>query len=195
MSVPADRKEQIYRAAARLFSEEGYRATSMRDIAGALDMKAGSLYSHIRGKEDLLWEIVSRVADEFDAALAEVRGAPLAPAAKLRRALEAYTAVVARNLEFATVLFQDWRHLPADRRAAIALRRDAVEGVFREIVAQGVQAGVFDPSLNVKLTTVLALSGANWLPNWYRPQGALSPTEVADAFADLLLRGVERREE
>lgn len=197
MAAPADRfldrKEQIYRAAARLFSEVGYRATSMRDIAAALDIKAGSLYSHIRSKEDVLWEIVSRAADEFDAALAGVRGGELPPPEKLRAALAAYTAVVARNLEFATVLFQDWRHLPPEKRAAVAARRDAVERVFREIVAEGVAGGAFTPDLNVKLTAVLALSGANWLPNWFRPEGRLSAPEVAEAFAELLLRGAEPR--
>lgn len=189
------RKEQIYREAARLFSELGYRATSMRDIASALGIRAGSLYSHIRSKEDVLWEIVSRAADEFDAALFPLREAGGTPSQKLRAALSAYTAVVARNAEFAAVLFSDWRHLPPEKRAAVARRRDEVEGVFREIVAEGVASGAFEPGLNVKLTAVLALSGANWLPHWFRPEGRLSAAEVADAFAGLLLRGAEPREE
>ncbi|WP_052351813.1 TetR/AcrR family transcriptional regulator [Deinococcus pimensis] len=194
MSAPGERREAIYRAAARLFSEVGYRATSMRDIAAALDLKAGSLYSHISGKEELLWEIVSRAADEFDAALAPVRASHATPRDKLRLAMEAYTDVVARNLEYATVLFQDWRHLPPERREAVAARRDAVERVFRDVVEEGVRTGAFHEDLNVKLTAVLALSGANWLPSWFRPQGRLTARDVADAYTDLLLRGAERDE-
>ena len=193
MGTTVDRKEQIYQVAARLFSEVGYRSTSMRDIAAALNIKAGSLYSHISGKEELLWEIVTRAADEFDAALAPVAASDHAPAEKLRVALEAYTDVVARNLEYATVLFAEWRQLPPDKRAGVAARRDAVERVFRDIVAEGIESGAFTAELNVKLTTVLALSGANWLPNWFRPDGALSARDVADAFAALLLRGIEPR--
>jgi len=193
MSGPPDRKEQIYRTAARLFSDVGYRATSMRDIAAAMNMKAGSLYSHISSKEDVLWEIVSRAADEFDAALAPVRASPLGPAEKLRVALEAYADVVARNLEFAAVLFHEWKHLSPEKRGQIAARRNAVERVFRDILTEGVAQGVFDPALNVKLTAVQALSGANWLPQWFRPEGALSARDVADTFADVLLRGVQSR--
>lgn len=190
---PNERREQIYRAAARLFSEAGYRATSMRDIAASMGLKAGSLYSHIKGKEDVLWEIVSRAADEFDAALAPIAASAAPPPEKLRAALVAYTGVVARNLEFATVLFSEWRHLPPDRQEEVKRRRDAVERVLRDIVEEGRASGAFAGDLNVKLTAILALSGANWLPNWFHPEGKLSAEEVADRFADLLLGGVEAR--
>ncbi|WP_161880596.1 TetR/AcrR family transcriptional regulator [Deinococcus alpinitundrae] len=195
--VVSERQEQIYQAAARLFSEVGYRATSMRDIASALDIKAGSLYAHIRSKEELLWEIVSRIADEFDAALFSVSprsdsALPGSSAARLTAALEAYVTVVARNLGFSKVLFTEWRHLPPERQASIAARRDRVEQVFREILREGVASGEFVATLDVRLTAVLALSGANWLPNWYRVGGPLSPTDVADQFVALLLGGIRR---
>lgn len=192
--VPSERKEQIYRTAARLFSEMGYRATSMRDIAAALGIKAGSLYSHIEGKEDLLWGIVTRVADEFDEALRPAEDHRAPPDERLVAALEAYTRVVTRNLEYATVLFSEWRQLPPERQAAIKARRDAVERVFRGIIRDGVVAGTFAPDTDIKLTAVLALSGANWLPNWFRPDGDLSQGDVADTFARLILRGIEVRE-
>ena len=66
-----DRKEQILATAERLFSERGYHATSMRDLAAALDLKGGSLYSHISGKEELLGWSLERAADRFTAAIAQ----------------------------------------------------------------------------------------------------------------------------
>ncbi|WP_102127075.1 TetR/AcrR family transcriptional regulator [Deinococcus planocerae] len=189
----SERKEQIYRTAARLFSEVGYRSTSMRDIAAALGIKAGSLYSHIEGKEELLWGIVTRVADEFDEALRPAGDEALSPSERLRSALTAYTEVVTRNLEYATVLFSEWRQLPPERQAQVKARRDAVERVFRDILQEGVAVGDFVPDTDVKLTAVLALSGANWLPNWFRPEGSLGPGQVAEHFAAVLLRGIEAR--
>lgn len=188
-------KERLYSVAARLFSEAGYRSTSMRDIAAAMGMKAGSLYTHISGKEEVLWEIIGRVADEFDAAVQPALSAPGTAAERLRLALEAYVGVVSRNLEMSTVLFTEWRQLPAERQASIAARRDAVEGVFRALLQEGVDSGEFAPETPVKLTAILALSGANWLPNWYRTGGNLSPQDVADAFVALLLRGTLPRKE
>ena len=190
---PSERKEQIYRTAARLFSEVGYRSTSMRDIAAALNIKAGSLYSHIDSKEDLLWNIISRIADEFDAALKPAEDHLQPPTERLVSALAAYTEVVTRNIEYATVLFSEWRQLPPERQALVRARRDAVERVFRGIIRDGVVAGDFAPETDIKLTAVLALSGANWLPNWFNPQGSLSQKDVAQTFAALLLRGIQVR--
>lgn len=193
----SDRREQIYQTAAQLFSEVGYHATSMRDIASALNIKAGSLYAHIASKEELLWEIVCRMADEFDAALRPIEtgtstaGQPSA-AEQLTTALEAYVGVVTCNLGFAQVLFSEWRHLPAQRQAFIIKRRSAVEQLFRDILGGGVASGEFKPELDVRLTAVLALSGANWLPQWYKVSGPLSPAEVADQFVALLLGGIRK---
>ena len=188
-------KERLYSVAARLFSEAGYRSTSMRDIAAAMGMKAGSLYTHISGKEEVLWEIIGRIADEFDAAVQPALSAPGTAAERLKVALEAYVGVVTRNLEMAAVLFTEWRQLPPERQASVAQRRDRVEGVFRTLLQQGVDSGEFAPETPVKLTAILALSGANWLPNWYRTGGGLSPQDVADAFLALLLRGTLPRTE
>ena len=189
-ALPAPtQKERLYQVAALLFSEAGYRSTSMRDIAAAMGMKAGSLYTHTSGKEEVLWEIINRIADEFDAAVQPTLDAPGPAAERLRLALEAYVGVVSRNLEMAAVLFTEWRQLPAERQASIAARRDAVEGVFRTLLQEGVDSGELAADTPVKLTAILALSGANWLPNWYRAGGHLSPQDVADAFVALLLRG------
>ncbi len=190
-SGSSERKEEIYRVAARLFSEVGYRSTSMRDIAAALNIKASSLYSHINNKEDLLWGIISCIADEFDVALRPAEDHLQPPTERLRSALIAYTEVVTRNIEYATVLFSDWRQLSASRQALVKERRDAVERVFRGVIRDGVVAGVFAPETDIMLTAVLALSGANWLPNWFNPQGSLSHNDVAQTFAALLLRGIE----
>ena len=190
MEETVSRKEQIYRTAGRLFSEVGYHAASMRDLAKALGVQGGSLYAHISSKEELLWEIVNRAADEFDAALEPVRDSRLPPSEKLRAALEAQMQVIERNLDWATVFFHEWRHLSPDKQDRIALRRDGVERVFRQVLEEGVRAGVFRKDLDVKLAGVLALSSANWAYHWFSPKGRLSAREVADAFARMLLDGM-----
>ena len=66
------------RSPGELFHAQGYAATSVRDIARALDMQGASLYAHVTSKEDLLWSIVDRAATAFEAgaeaALAESAG-------------------------------------------------------------------------------------------------------------------------
>ena len=91
------RREQIYDVASRLFSERGYHATSMRDLAGELGMQGGSLYAHISGKEDLLIEIVRGASQQFDDSLFTLRELDLPADQKLREAMFRHIQVVADN--------------------------------------------------------------------------------------------------
>src|SRR5438105_6705523 len=109
--MAVDRKEQIYSTARSLFSERGYHATTVRDIARELNMQGGSLYAHIDSKEDVLWEIVQRAAEQFFTAVRPLAGEPVPASLRLRRMLRAHVEVVARNLDNATVFFHEWRFL------------------------------------------------------------------------------------
>src|SRR5438309_8850916 len=102
-----DRKEQIYSTARSLFSERGYHATTLRDIARELNMQGGSLYAHIESKEDMLWALVERAAEQFQAQVAPLAALPLPAADRLRRMLAAHVDVVTRNLDSATVFFHE----------------------------------------------------------------------------------------
>ena len=59
------RIDQIINQSATLFYRKGFQATSMREIAAQIDIKAASLYNHINAKEDLLAAIIMRLANEF----------------------------------------------------------------------------------------------------------------------------------
>ena len=63
------RRNELTRAAARLFAEKGYHGTSTADLAEALGVQKGSLYAHIDSKADLLWEVAREGAAAFHAAL------------------------------------------------------------------------------------------------------------------------------
>lgn len=183
------RSAEITAVAERLFSRQGYHATSMRQVAREMDLQGGSLYSHITGKSALLEAIVERAADRFQAAMDEVRAAEASPPERLRLALRAHVAVVTENRQAARVYFHDWRHLSPDRQARIARRRDAYEAQWREIVAEGVTSGDFR-GVEPRTAALACLSLCNWIPQWYDPEGPMSPRTIADAFGDLILNGL-----
>lgn len=184
------RREQIHEVASRLFSERGYHATSMRDLAGELGMQGGSLYAHISGKEDLLIEIVNRAARQFDAALLTLRDDPQPADLKLREAMQRHIRVVADNMDSATVFFHEWKHLSPEAYARVTGWRDTIDSFYRDLIAQGVREGVFRADLNVKMSANLILSAVNWAYTWYHPGGNLTPRDVAEGYADMLLGGL-----
>jgi len=182
------RKEQILEEAARLFGRRGYHATSMRDIGEATGMLAGSLYAHISSKEDLLFEIVLQAANQFLDRLESLRPLDLSPEERLRRAMRAHVGVVADNLDEAWVFHHEWKALTGERRDEVRRLRRRYEQLWDEIVRD--LPGAADP----RFARLLVLSAANWTYTWYRPEGPLSPDEVADRFSDLLLAGLGTKE-
>ncbi|WP_243028879.1 TetR/AcrR family transcriptional regulator [Thermus albus] len=184
-----ERREQILSIASHLFSQRGYHATSMRDLAKELNLQGGSLYAHIASKEELLIEVVRRAAERFLAVLDSLEGDPVA---KLKGLVQGHLRVIAEELPRATVFFHEWKHLsPPLLEEAKALRRKYEEGV-QGIIQEGVEQGVFHvPS--VRLATLFVLSALNWTYQWYRPDGPLSLEKLSEAYATLILRalGVE----
>ncbi|MDQ6695196.1 MAG: TetR/AcrR family transcriptional regulator [Chloroflexota bacterium] len=187
-----DRKEQIYHTAGSLFSERGYSATTVRDIARELNMQAGSLYAHIDSKEDVLWQIVNSAADQFLSAVSPIAGSDKTPADKLRHMVRAHVQVVSDNMANATIFLHEWKFLGDARRASVASRRNAYEALYRDVLEEGTRNGDFAP-IDTKMAALLVLSVVNWMPQWYNPGGPLSPLQVADSFSDLILKGLEPR--
>jgi TetR/AcrR family transcriptional regulator, cholesterol catabolism regulator len=183
------RRDQILEEAARLFGRRGYHATSMRDIGEASGMLAGSLYAHISSKEDLLYEIVLRAANRFLDELTAIAAEDASPEERLRRAMRAHVAVVASNVDAAWVFHHEWKALSGERREEIRRLRRRYERLWDEVVRE--LPGSADP----RFARLLVLSAANWTYTWYRPDGPLSPVEVADRFTDLLLAGLGTKEE
>ncbi len=186
--IEGRRRDQIESVASALFRERGYAATGMREIARALQLQGASLYSHIGSKEEVLFAIVERAADRFEAAVDSYRDGADA-GQRLRSMIRAHVEVVTGNLEAATVYLGEWRFLGPDRRARILARRDAYEQRFREAIADGVAAGTFRP-VDERLAARGLLSALNGIAGWWHPDGPLSATEVADAYADLHLAGL-----
>src|SRR5438105_562582 len=110
------RRNELTRAAARLFAEKGYHGTSIGDLAEALGVQKGSLYAHIQSKADLLWEVARDGAAAFHVALDTVpEEGPVVE--RIRAALRAHLHVVAEQLDVATVFVREWRYLEGERRA------------------------------------------------------------------------------
>lgn len=188
------RRQQIENTASELFRKRGYSATSIRDIARALDMQGASLYAHVASKEDVLWSIVTRAADRFDAAVAPIAADAATPAAdRLARMIRAHIHVVTDDLGNAASFLYEWRFLSDERRATVAERRHGYENRFRDLIEEGLGRQEFEPGTDPRLAAILILSAINGIATWYRPDGDLTPTEIADRYSHLLLNGLRRR--
>lgn len=186
------RRRAIEDVASELFRTHGYAGTSVRDIARALEIQGASVYAHVASKEDVLWSIVDRAASRFEAAAAAAAARaehrrPGDPAEAVAEFVRAHVAVVAEDVEEASVFVSEWRALGPERRAAILERRDAYERRLRDSIDAGIGVGAFamtDPALAARVL----LTALNGLATWYDPEGRLGSDRIADHLADLAIR-------
>ena len=129
------RRNELTRQAARLFAQKGYHGTSMGDLAQAMGVQKGSLYSLTESKQELLYETMREGAAAFHAgldAIPEDAGA----SERIRLALRAHLRVVAEQLDLATVFIREWRYLEGERREQIVAERrryeERLRGLFRD---------------------------------------------------------------
>jgi AcrR family transcriptional regulator len=181
------RRSEVTREAARLFAEKGYHGTSIGDLAAALGLQKGSLYSHIQSKQDLLYETMVEGARAFHAGLDAIPD-DLAATEKIRLALRGHLRVVAEQLDVATVFVQEWRFLEGDRREEFVAERHRYEQRIGELFKEGRELGELRSDLDENAAILLFLSAANWAYTWL--QRGRDTDQLADRFYALLIDGI-----
>ena len=186
------RTQQIINAAARVFREKGYDGATLRDIANEAGLLPGSLYYHIRSKEELLRLIVEQPIRDLHAHLEAIVASAASPAQKLAQALAAQLRAFDTHYPYLFVhlhnlLQVDTMHPDMRKRAK------RYEECWQQILSQGVKVGEFPPDLDVKVTAFAITGMCNWMHRWYRRDGRLSIEEIIQQFTRLVLDGLDRQ--
>jgi AcrR family transcriptional regulator len=181
------RREELVATATRLFAEQGYHGTSMADLAAALGVQKGSLYSLTESKQALLVVVTREGAAAFHAAL---DGVPedAEPLERVRLALRAHLAVVAGQLDVAAVFTREWRFLDEPERTAFRSSRRRYEERWRDLVRDAAERGALRSDLDVEAAVLLVLSAANWAYTWLRED--TDTDALADRFWGMVVDGV-----
>jgi AcrR family transcriptional regulator len=180
-------RDSLLGAACVLFAEHGYQATSMKDIAGALGVRAPSLYNHVAAKQDILHAIMDRAMDRAIGALAEALDGVTDVADRLRAAAESLVLDFLRNPAEVTVCNTEVRSLEPANRAAIVAKRDYYAAQVRQIIDEGCRTGRFQVR-SPRLAAFAVLEMGNGAKSWFRPDGSYSDAEVAREYGEFALR-------
>jgi AcrR family transcriptional regulator len=186
----ARRRRQILDAAAQVFYEKGYEATSTRDIADAAGLLKGSLYYYVDSKEDFLYEISRATHAGALATVDRVRQVDGDALARLAALVREHLHYFVENRINATVYLREFRVLSPERQAVIAADGDSYLDYVRELLTEGQRDGLVALDLDVRLVSIglVGMINSAWL--WYQPNGALTSDEIADEFAKLVVAGV-----
>jgi AcrR family transcriptional regulator len=192
MEQSTSRKQQIMHVSAGLFRQKGYEATTMRDIASAVDMEAASLYHHIKSKEQLLDEICFDMAHKLLNAIKEVNDIYFNAEERLRMAIRNHVQTITENINYSASFMHEWRSLPSDRLSDFITLRDTYENEIKQILLDGSNEDVFE-DVDLKFAALTILSTLNWVVEWYKPGGEMTPEQIAEKLSDFILGGLRKK--
>jgi TetR/AcrR family transcriptional regulator len=181
-------REDILAAAARLFAEQGFPATSMNQVAEACGVAKPTLYHYFQDKQELLAQICDGHVHALLKLVEEVKAQQLAPDTQLRSLIERFTRAYANAQDQHRVLTSEIRFLAdAERGRLLDIERRVVDG-FAEALCL-VRPELRDARLQKPLTMLL-FGMINWTFTWLRPDGALSHEALAGLVSDLVFGGL-----
>jgi AcrR family transcriptional regulator len=185
-SVP----QRLLAAATRLFADRGYDGTSVQEIVAAAGVTKGALYHYFGSKEDLLQEIYARVLRLQQERLDAFAHAAAPVEVRLRGAAADVVVTTIENLDDTSIFFRSMHHLRPEKNKQVRAERRRYHERFRALVEEGQNSGVFSTVTPADLVVDYHFGSVHHLSTWYRPDGPLSPQQVADHLADLLMRAL-----
>jgi AcrR family transcriptional regulator len=177
-----NRLSTLLDAAARLFADKGYVATSMRDIAQDCGMLPGSLYYHFAAKEDLLVAVYERGVEELVTNVRTAIAKESEPWLRLQAACTAHLQTVLRRSDYAQVLIRVLPNDVAPAAARLAELRDEYEKQFAALVGALPLAHGADR----KALRLMLIGALNWSRFWFTSPGRDTPRSLARKFVGFL---------
>jgi len=162
MKRSKSRKEEIYAVSAKLFRKRGYVASTMRDIAELVGIEPSSLYSHIKSKEEILVNICTARANEFDQGMQSIRNSKMSNPDKIKALIDLHLDIAYNKPSSVTVFNDEWRHLPENELKLFLDKRNDYESGFKAILREGMEKGEF-VKMSESTAFQLIINSVKWI--------------------------------
>ena len=183
------KRQAVIAEASRAFGHSGYQNVSLDDIAKSLNVTKPALYHYIKSKQELLYECHSLSMEIGDEAFEQAMATGKTGLEKLKSFLSIYIQDFASELGASAVLHEYNAMTPSDRKRIMARRRQ-----FDLRLRSLIQEGIDDKTIvqcNPKLAVFWFMGAITGIPRWFRIDGELSGTEIAEAFVQFLVQGIQ----
>ena len=186
---PKNKKQLIFEEAAKLFQEKGYNAASMRDLADRVNLKASSLYSHIRKKEEILQKICFDNAHRFVEGIDEIEKLSSDPVEQVQELIRLHIRIALENPTSVTVFNDEWKHLEEPFLSDFLELRKNYESRFKAGIQKGIESGQLK-TVNPSIALFTLITSVRWLHYWNPKHEAVSRTALESDILNLLLGGL-----
>jgi len=187
----ADRRMEIVRRAAEIFSSKGVADTSLQDIAAAIGVRREAVYYYFRDKSEILCDVIRPQSEALLRGMERLMALDLTPKARLALAISAHLERFNPHYIEMTVAFRELSGRGGSPDLA-DLRRvwKSYEQLWIDLIVEGQSAGEFDPRQEPKMAAFGILGMCNWASNWYRPDGDAPLERLIESFTAIAMGGL-----
>jgi len=175
---------KILNAAINLFSEKGYSATSIRDIANEVDLTSATLYHYMKNKKELLDLVMERYLNHLisgaEKVLQHIGNASAEE--KLGELIKYHVKTHGNERLPALVVDTEYRSLEGESKQKIKAQRNKYEQIWKDILDEGKRQGQFHFQ-DLHITSFAIISLCTGVAHWYRSDGRLGLDEIAEQYA------------
>ena len=185
----SNNRDKIFRTAISLFSAKGFRGTSIRDIANAMQISISNIYHHFGNKEGLLVAILEHSSKRLIDDLKKVADEVLPPRDKLEKLVETHIRLAGTYTAETKIFFLDEEHLSEEGDKINRRIQREIYGFYKKVLREMDDAGL----IHYRSTTILAfniIGVINWQLRWYRPDGPLPVEQIVDEIVAFIMNGV-----
>ena len=167
-------KGRIADAAATLFLSGGYHSTSVREIAQKAGLSVGSVFNYFTSKEEILFFLFSRNQERTEATLRDeqaeferLKAEGVSPKELLWLAYQSYVRLIEELRRYTVLGYQEMKSLTAAERRRLLEGEERIQHFLEEIIAYGVERGVFPPGdIDLKAHSLMVLSQSWAVRHW-----------------------------
>ncbi len=188
---------EILKAAQDLFYEKGYEKATTREISQRVGISKAALYHHFENKEEILYKICLRAADELIENMRQAilrnqsSNAPLKE--KLKDIMLEYAKTYLKNKNFNKILLHEIEFLSPEKKRVILDKETKNVHQFRDFLKQLMDKGLIK-EFNPTVMTFSIISALHWLYFWYKKDKGLTLEEIVEQIACMYLEGIEKKE-
>ena len=186
-------KQEIITTAAALFKEKSFSATSVQDIADALNVTKAALYYYITSKEEILYEIFDQTMTTAELRLEQLLERKLPAEELLREVIYNQIMAYIDEMPNITIFFSETHNLLPENRKSINERRKKYGDIIAGFLRGGIEKNVFR-EIEIYPIVYGIIGMCNWLSYWYKLDGRLKPEEIADLYTDIVFRGILQKD-
>ncbi len=189
MAQPLENRDKLLKTAIDLFATKGFKGTSIRDIAQAMDMSISNIYHYFGSKEGLMLGILENSSKGMVEKLREVSELDRPPLERFKLLLETHIGMSGARINEAKIFFLDEEDLsPAGMEINRRIQREILDIYIRELKTLEDLGYLTSRSLTVTAFNILGV--INWHLRWYRADGSLSLDEIHQEMVVFVLRGI-----